>query len=362
MPSTDSVSHTDLIVCACGDREYNIRDVADAALWRGHLGPIWDKFAIGLMAEKRADELELEFDDAEIDSAAEIFRYERDLITAEETERWLAVRGLTLDEFSDYFARQYCRNKLGEEVEVSDMTYTSVPNDLRQLFAAELILSGDLGQLSTPLMWRLAAAKAEKEATAENITEAERMFFDRHGINASELPNWLSALGRELVWHAEMLAMEAAYQQRCLTLLQPHSRKHELHSLRLPLTRFETEVLELESRDAAQEALFCVTEDGMSMEEVAAEGRYPYRRIDFLLEDLPPELQQEFMSVSPGEVLEPMPRGDGFELCRVATRTEPDADDPAIKLRVEQRLLDRHFSELSNKHVQRRLDAVVATE
>src|ERR1700719_1078157 len=305
MPSTDSVSHADLIVCACGDREYNIRDATDAALWRGDLAPIWNRFAIGLVAEKRADELEVEFDDAEIDAAAEAFRYDRDLITAEETEHWLTARGLTLDEFSDYFARQHCRDKLGDEVEAGDLNYASVPNDLRQLFAAELILSGDLDQLSRQLMWRLAASTAEKEANPGIVAEEERKFFDRHGIDAAALPNWLASLGRDQAWHKEILAMEAAYQQRCQSVLLPHSRKHELHSLRLPLTRFETEVLEVESRDAAQEALFCVTEDGMSMEEVATEGRYPYRRADFLLEDLPVDAQHTFLSVSAGEVLQP---------------------------------------------------------
>ena len=55
--------------------------------------------------------------------------------------------------------------------------------------------------------------------------------------------------------------------------------------MRLRLTRFEVERIELESHDAAKEALFCVREDGMSMEEVATEGRYPYRRAEFLLED-----------------------------------------------------------------------------
>src|SRR5207253_3556760 len=124
-----------------------------------------------------------------------------------------------------------------------------------------------------------------------------------------------------------MLVMEAAYRQRCETLLVPQACQHELVALRLPLTRFETEMIELESRDAAQEALFCVTEDGMSMEEVATEGRYPYRRIDFLLEDLPADLQQLFLSVSPGELLDPMPRGDGFEVCRVIRKIEPDAED-----------------------------------
>jgi hypothetical protein len=119
------------------------------------------------------------------------------------------------------------------------------------------------------------------------------------------------------------------------------------------------EVIEVESLDAAHEAIFCVTEDGMSMEEVATEGRYPLRDVSFLLEDLPPDLQQLFMSVSVGELLDPVPHGDGFEVCRVIRKIEPDPEDAAVKQRVEQRLLDRHFSDLASKHVERRLGAIV---
>jgi hypothetical protein len=128
------------------------------------------------------------------------------------------------------------------------------------------------------------------------------------------------------------------------------------------MTRFETELIELESRDAAQEALFCVREDGMSMEEVAIEGRYPYRRVDFLFEDIPADLQQRFLSVSEGDVLEPAVHGDGFELCRIIKKIEPQADDSTVGLRIEQRLLDRHFSELSSKYTQRRLGALTSAE
>jgi hypothetical protein len=125
--------------------------------------------------------------------------------------------------------------------------------------------------------------------------------------------------------------------------------------LRLPLTRFETEVIELESHDAAKEALFCVREDGMSMDEVANEGRYPYKVLSFLQEDIPEELQPRFLSVTVGEVLEPLPRGDAFELYRVTSKTEPHADDPAACQRVDRILLHRHFSELAARHVETRL-------
>ena len=155
-----------------------------------------------------------------------------------------------------------------------------------------------------------------------------------------------------------MLAIEAAYGTHCERLLVPEARQHELMALRLPLTRFEIEVIELESQDAAREALFCVQQDGMSMEEVATEGRYPYRRSHFLLEDLPVDAQQKFLSISAGNVLEPTAHGDGFELCRVVNKIEPQADDPTVKSRIDQRLLDRHFSELMSKYTQGRLGAV----
>src|SRR3989442_303104 len=141
------------------------------------------------------------------------------------------------------------------------------------------------------------------------------------------MSDWLRSLGHDSEWFAQMLRMEAAYQGRRATLLEPQARKKELAMLRLPLTRFEAEVIQVESRDSAQEALFCIREDGMSMEEVASEGRYPHRQISFLQEDIPTDLQQKFLSVGPGDVLEPIARGDGFELVQVIKKVEPEPDD-----------------------------------
>ena len=73
------------VIFVCGDRSYTVRDVIDAALFRGELEPEWKNLLRLLAAEEKADEQDLEFDDAAIDAAAERFRYEHDLITAEET-------------------------------------------------------------------------------------------------------------------------------------------------------------------------------------------------------------------------------------------------------------------------------------
>src|SRR5437016_788607 len=110
MGHTESVSRDGLIVCTCQGKEYTARDAIDLALFRGAIKGPWNEFLRTIAATNHAEELDLELDPDAIDAAAESFRYEHDLITAEETERWLAKRALTLEDFSDYFARGYWRS------------------------------------------------------------------------------------------------------------------------------------------------------------------------------------------------------------------------------------------------------------
>src|SRR5213596_422277 len=156
MAGTESLSQGDLIVCACGEQEYTAHDAIDTAMFRGELEDKWKKFLRDAAAENRADELDLDLDESAISAAAEEFRYRHDLITAEETEAWLANRGLTFDDFSDYFARQYCVGAIDEGVSPEQIGHTSAAPELRDLFVAELILSGALEDMTIKLMWRLA--------------------------------------------------------------------------------------------------------------------------------------------------------------------------------------------------------------
>src|SRR5262250_1350669 len=134
MSSTESVSPHDVIVCACGTQEYTARDAIDAAIFRGEFEEKWQTFLCHIAAEERADELELELDESAISAAAEEFRYQHDLITAEETEAWLTKRGLTFDDFSDYFARQYLANAVHEGLCPEEIGYNSADPELQELF------------------------------------------------------------------------------------------------------------------------------------------------------------------------------------------------------------------------------------
>ncbi len=362
MSSTESVSPHDVIVCACGTREYTARDAIDAAMFRGELKEKWQTFLRNVAAQDRADELELELDESAISKAAEEFRYGHDLITAEETETWLANRGLTFDDFSDYFARQYCAGAVKDGFSPEQIAYNSADPELRGMFVAELIMSGALDNMTVELMRRLAARCAGEEPASEAIAAEKQNFLHRTCIEPGQLADWLEQSGRGLQWLEEMLAMEAAYTLLCATLLVPEARQRALMALRLRLTRFEIERIELESHDAAKEALFCVREDGMSMEEVATEGGYPYRRAEFLMEDVPADAQQKYFSISQGDLLAPMPHGDGFELCRVIKKVEPQLQDPIVRSRVDRRLLDHYFADLTTKYTHARLSVPVPVE
>src|SRR5437016_11660280 len=125
MSSKGSVSHGDLIVCACQGREYRARDAMEAALFRDDLATAWPAFLRRVATNDRADELDLELDEDALGTVAETFRYQHDLITAEETEQWLSARGLTLDEFSDYFVRATWGEKQIESVRPEKVDYVS---------------------------------------------------------------------------------------------------------------------------------------------------------------------------------------------------------------------------------------------
>ena len=335
-------------VFTCGANFYTDRDVIDAALFRGELDPVRAELLRCVECENQSGDAEM--DDATIDAAVEKFRYDHDLITAEEVEQWLEVRSLTMDDFGDYFARHYWGDNLKGKVATETTDYLSAPEEMRALLRAELILSGEFDRMATRLSWRVAGGQEVKEDVDRANERTE--FFKEAGINEKTLPTWLNGIGRDEQWLNEMLRLEAIHNRIRAQLLTPKNRQRELSGLRLSLTRLEVEMLEVESKDAASEASLCVKVDGLSMEEVAKEGRYPYRQQQLLVEDVEPELQQKFLSVPAGSVLEPIARGDGFQLCRVTKKVEPNADDPVVQERVDKRLLELHFAGLVSNHIQ----------
>lgn len=355
MPVSQPVSRDSRVIFSQGDRGFSVKDVADWAFVRGEVDVFWKDFLRVVEADRLANEQGLELEDSALDAASVAFRYEHDLITAEETERWLEDRGVTLSEFSDYFARSYWGRAYTGDVGSAQIRYETASADEKDLFLVDLILSGELDQMADRLSWRVAA-HAEQPAEDAEAVEAERdRLLSKAGINPAHKGDWLTQLGRDTYWFEEVLAQEVAYNRQADSLITEKDLSRELSSLRLMLTRFEIEMIEVDSRDAASEIVACVRSDCMEMAEVAEESRYPFHRSEVLLEDIPEELQQQFLSVKAGALLEPIPREDSFQVCRVKTRVEPTLNDPAIRERLKGRIVERHFSQLVSRHISWRI-------
>src|SRR5438874_11420996 len=130
MPVSQSITRENRVIFSSGERGFTAKEVVDCAVVRGEIDPLWKVFLRLAECDRLANERELELDDSALDSAAIAFRYKHDLITAEQTERWLNDRGVSPGEFSDYFASQYRgRSYRGTPYPPNFSSQTSSPDD-----------------------------------------------------------------------------------------------------------------------------------------------------------------------------------------------------------------------------------------
>jgi len=299
-----------------------------------------------IACEEEAARCNLEPDEAAIDAMVDRFRYENELISAEEAEAWLDRRGLSPDEFQDHFIRCYWREALKEKVMPDQVEPSGVLPEQLPMLQVDLLMSGAFGPLAVGLSRRMIARAAAGAPAGADRLEAERgLFLERAGLEPGAVEGWLGSLDRGRDWLEGMLEMEAAYRAACDAILTPQRLSRSLAAARLPLTRLELERVEFDSPDAAREALLCVRDDGLSLREVARESRYPFERLDLLAEDIPEDQRQKLLCAGIGEIQEPAQVGGVIHLSRVLQRTEPTLADTTIRSRLERKILDTYFSE-----------------
>ena len=348
------------VVFRTDDAEFTVKDVLDTAWVRGDLQPLWRQLLESLACQQRADELAQEAEDVALQAMSEEFRYERQLLTPEETEHWLAARDLTEDDFGDYFLRRFWREHSKEPVAPEDLDLLEAPPELLNLLRAELLLSGEFDRLAQALSWRLVAhdttldtpdsTLAPRPSTPVTISERAH-FLEQLGLNEATLPDALQHLGRDLAWFDQSLRLEAAYRIVCDRCRTDEKRAGALAARRLALTRVQVETIVLRSLEAAQEAILCAREDQLPLDELAQQCGVACQRSEWFLEDGPPDLQQTLLSASPGEILGPHALDGQFAVHRLAAKSPPDLNQPDVRTRIDRRLLETHFAELTGKRI-----------
>jgi hypothetical protein len=339
------------VVLYRGQCGFTVADVLAVSWFLGELRTPWRQLLEALACQERAGALDLEADDGVLTEMSEEFRYERELLTVEEIERWLAARDLTEDDFNSYLVRRYWHAQPPEPVEAQEADYLEASPELRELLRAELLFSGKFDRLAQAASWRLAARPEGSNENAESVDEERARFFERTGLEEASLPAALKHLNRTADWFEECLQMEVCYRRVCDSLVTEEARARTLAVLRLPLTRINIQTLILRSKGAAQEAVLCLRENRLSPEELATECGTSWEGQELFLGDCEADTQRDLLSAAPGEVLAPRPCDDGFLIARIENKTEPDLRDDEIRGRIDRRLLESHFSEICSRNI-----------
>ncbi len=216
---------------------------------------------------------EEELGDAEANSRAAEFRYARGLVAGEEMEAWLARWDLTVRDWRRYIRR--------------DVT----PED--EWIVA--VCSGAMARFATDLAGRLAV-------------------WDRMG---GDDPDTAMTEFRAAAITEEALA----------TLVSTRA---------LDWTRIDAEVLSFAHDDAAQEALLCVSHDGLALGEIATLAGVRAERRTMRLAEFDDAERAALLGARAGDVV-PL----GSTLLRIVERRPPTLEDPDVRHRAEQAVVSR---------------------
>src|SRR5262245_7775957 len=107
MRTEDLLAPLEIPVFRCAGETITFRDVIDFGWFMGTVQRVWGDLRLSLARTETAEGLEMEPGSEELQTLSDEFRYQLDLISAEEAERWLANRGLTAPAFAKFFLRRY---------------------------------------------------------------------------------------------------------------------------------------------------------------------------------------------------------------------------------------------------------------
>lgn len=314
-----------------GDRPYTWLDVVLFAMAAGEWAAFEDRLRRGLAAAADAERRHAGPDQAEIDAAATAFRYDRDLLTAEETEEWLTRHGLGLDVWLDALARLILLGPGRHEVPTIEAAPLSPPAVDDTTLIAEGVCTGTFARLADMLAARVAVAQERTGPRTRQDDAAE--LAARHAA-------WLQDVSDATSRLEHLAGVLQADRDATAGAVTPDALDTQLERARLDWVRVDLESLTLPSREAAREAAWCVREDGLTLSEVAVESRSAIVDERTLLARLDPALREGVLSAAAGELVGPVETAAGFVVAVVVGKVAATLDDPLVRAHAEAAVVD----------------------
>lgn len=233
-----------------------------------------------------------------VKEAAKVFRYERRLITAEETETWLRARDLDVAEWMRWVRHTVLR------AEHPETPAGGADAKVEALIWVTGRCGGLLDELASDLAARVAAHATLTGAVPSRDDEVDDAVDHLRAAVVTDEAVGAEVGRRQLDW----LGVET--EEACFV-----------------------------TADAAREAVLCVRDDGLALAEVAKLADVPYARRRTRLAELDAALRPIVLGARLDEVVGPVPMHDGFVVVRVESKVVPAVDDPEVARRAADAVL-----------------------
>jgi hypothetical protein len=344
------------IVFEVRGKNYTLGQVLSAAAVGGWIGRFWSDLEDALACTAYAGDEGFEVDAQALQESADRFRYARNLVTAEETERWLSDRDVDEDDLVGWLERRYWLERFAAKAAEIRPAYAPPPSVASDVLWPEVTFSGCLGSLAVPLARRVVAGLhggpvLPAEAPGEGVAEARAEILARSTSGPEGLAAWLARNHCPEAWFNEMIVLEAGYRRACAAACSDDRCAAALDPRRLELVRVGHRYARFPTERQAREAYRCIVDDGDAFDDAARRAAVPVEERELLLEDAPAALQTLLLSAAPGETFLATVSEDEPVVVQVVDKTLPRIADPRVRSRLEPLLVSRFFDPLVEAHV-----------
>jgi hypothetical protein len=334
---------------SAGGHTYQALDAALAAMLRSEWSAFERSVAEGLALHASAEREGTLPPGPTVDAAADAFRYERDLIAADEINAWLERRSLDADEWYGYLGRTWLRQQSQATLDEVLERYPPSTRDLLGGAYVDGVCSGAFDRFERTVAGRAAIAL---EATSTESSSTHRDVAERVAHTHSHWLAGVSVPAPEVLSRLERLAaIDGAYARIIASLATPERVAEIVELHKMDWRRVETVTLKFASEHAAREAMLCVKTDGLSIYDVAAISRQPAVRRERFFEDLSEDVRDRLLGVDVGALAGPYPVDRSFELSMVMGHHLPAATDASVAARANRVLIETATERAINARV-----------
>jgi hypothetical protein len=347
------------------NQEYSGRDVLFAAMIRNEWAPFENAVRIGIACAKASDEIEDDFEE-EIESAATKFRYEHNLVAADDLTCWLDEREIDVEEWLAYIHRSMLVSTWSHRLDDILAKYPVTDDEVAEILDCDAICSGALSRFSYTLAGRAAVYLKQEDPALLAEFQAEISNADETSAahNAGGTPALLKQIqiqpGEIRHFDADqteiqhLLQLEEFFLWFSTTSLTGEKIRNHIRSRSMDWTRFRFRRLSFTREDKAREAAWCVKEDGLDFDDIAKQAKTDVIEEVSYYDELDDLLKELFMVVQKGSLVGPIRFEDQFSLFSIADKTAPAEQDPEIIKKAQddllQKIVDREITDKVRWH------------